>query len=234
MIRRLLHRMISSPFASEEERIYSLLYARGFRPDCILDVGAYEGKWSATARLIFGNVPTLMVDAQAVKQAILKERCRGSDNWTVELALLGEEEGREVTFFEMETGSSIMPERSNVSRVEKRMKTTTLDRLAAKISGDNLFLKIDVQGAELKVLAGANETLRRCGLVQLETAILNYNEGAPTLREVVTYMEKRGFAPVDIAGQIRINNILIQIDMLFAPHESPLRPDYFKWEDDKD
>ena len=230
MLRKLFRRVIGSPTVDQEERVYTLLRERGFLPDGIIDVGAYEGHWSATARRIFGPVPTLMVDAQEGKRPILEQRARDADNWHVELALLSGEDGREVSFYEMETGSSMMAERSDVARNEKRLTTTTLDRLASRVEGENLFLKVDVQGAELQVLAGAVETLKRCGLVQLETAILNYNEGAPSLREVVAFMEDRGFAPVDIAGQIRIKSMLIQIDMVFAPEDSPLRPDYFEWE----
>ena len=230
MLQGLVRRALAKFEPSEEERVYEILRARGFSPSAIIDVGAYEGHWSATARRIFGPVPTLMVDAQKSKEPLLRQCSADHENWSYEIALLGGEEGREVSFYEMETGSSMMAEHSDVSREEKRLKTTRLDTLAAGLPGNNLFLKVDVQGAELEVLKGATQTLQRAGLVQLETAILSYNEGAPTMREVISFMEERGFSPVDIAGQIRIKGMLIQIDMVFAPTGSPLRPDYFEWE----
>ena len=230
MLRKFVTRLYDRIADSEEVQVYKRLHARGFAPDAIIDVGAYEGHWSATARDIFGPVPTLMVDAQAGKDAVLRQCSKAHQNWIREIALLGSEDGHEVNFYEMETGSSMMPERSDVTRKESRIRTRRLDTLAADLPGQNLFLKVDVQGAELEVLKGAPETLKRAGLVQLETAVLSYNEGAPTMLEVLEFMEERGFAPVDIAGRIRIKGMLIQIDLLFAPAGSALRPNYFVWE----
>ena len=230
MLRKIVTRLYDRFADSEEVQVYKMLHTRGFAPDAIIDVGAYEGHWSTTARSIFGPIPTLMVDAQAGKDAALRRCSDAYEDWTHEIALLGSEDGNEVSFYEMETGSSMMPERSDVSRKEVRIKTRRLDTLAAELPGRNLFLKLNVQGAELEVLKGAPETLKRAGLVQLETAVLSYNEGAPSMREVLAFMEERGLSPIDIAGRVRIKNMLIQIDLLFAPTGGALRPDYFEWE----
>jgi hypothetical protein len=129
----------------------------------------------------------------------------------------------------METGSSFFPERSNIRREEERLITERLDDIAAHLAGP-LFLKVDVQGAELQVLAGGAETLSRCELVQLEVALLPYNEGAPTILEVLTYMDDRDFVPLDICGFSRPNDIhLVQIDVLFARRDSKLRPTFFQF-----
>ena len=232
MLRSLARQILRSQPISDEERVYTFLRDRGFAPQGIIDVGAYEGKWSESVRAIFGELPTLMVEAQEQKAPFLEDSVSGHDDWSYKIALLAAETGREVSFYEMETGSSMMSENSDVRRKESKLRTTTLDEIAADLPGDELFLKIDVQGAELEVLKGATETLRRAGLVQLETAFLTYNEGAPTMCEVLTFMEQRGFLPVDIAGQIRIKRMLIQIDLLFTPRGNPLRPEFFAWEAD--
>jgi len=81
-----------------------------------------------------------------------------------------------------------------------------------------------VQGAGLLVLAGGQKTLARSEVVQLEVALLPYNEGAPTFLEVLSYMNDHGFVPFDISGESRPMGHLVQIDLLFVRRDSPLRP----------
>lgn len=223
MLQSILRRWTS---VTPEEAAYRRLAAKGWQPASIIDVGAYEGNWTKLVRRIW-NVPVLMVEAQEAKKPILEALC-GTD---VRLAscVLGASEGRTVTFYEMETGSSYFPEASNAPRLETTCVTRTLDSIASDMPAP--FLKIDVQGAELEVLKGGAMTLGNAELVQLEIAMLPYNEGAPRMHEVLDYMRERGFVPLDISGFSRPNGIdLVQIDMLFAREDSPLRPTFIEFE----
>jgi hypothetical protein len=97
--------------------------------------------------------------------------------------------------------------------------------------GSPLFLKIDVQGAELEVLAGGPKTFARCEVVQLEVPIVTYNEGAPSLLDVIRYMEERDFTPMDVSGFSRPNGIdLVQMDLLFVNRGSSLRTNFVRFE----
>jgi len=77
----------------------------------------------------------------------------------------------------------------------KIKKTTiTLDTVVKK----NRFplpdlIKIDVQGAELDILRGAQETLKNCQDLILEIQHVEYNKGAPNKDEVITYVQSLGF-----------------------------------------
>ena len=93
-----------------------------------------------------------------------------------------------------------------------------------------IFLKLDVQGGELECLRGGNGTLAQAEVVQLEVALLNYNEGAPQATEVISFMDAAGFTMFDIAGLVRPNGIdLVQIDIIFVRATSKLRPDFFRF-----
>lgn len=63
-------------------------------------------------------------------------------------------------------------------------------------------------------------------MVQLEVAMLPYNNGAPTFLDVLLYMDERGFVPFDISGESRPTGHLVQIDLLFIQRESHLRPKF--------
>lgn len=212
---------------STEIGAYRRLKHKGFEPDHIIDIGAYEGCWTREVRGVFGDVPVTMVEAQEEKKPILSAVCRELGKVTLVSAVLGATSGDSVIFYEMETGSSLRPENSNVARIEKRMTTQTLDDVVDE-AGSSLFLKIDVQGAELDVLAGGQNTLSRCDVVQLETALLPYNEGAPQFKDVIVQMAEWGFTPFDFAGFIRPNGIdLVQVDIIFVRTSSALRATHF-------
>jgi FkbM family methyltransferase len=217
------------PF-SDEEAAYRRLLSKGWRPAGIIDVGAYQGAWTRMVRGIFPGVPVLMVEGQKAKSAGLKALCAELGDVSVVLAVLGGEAGKKVTFYEMETGSSYFPERSNAPRAATTYETRTLDDVAAPLASP-LFLKIDVQGAELEVLAGGSDTLGRSEVVQLEVPFVNYNEGAPTLLEVMRFMSERDFIPIDVSGFSRPNGVdLVQADFLFVRRDSHLRPDFIQFE----
>ena len=212
---------------SPEEEAYARLRQKGFCPAGIIDVGAYQGEWTKLVRRIFAGVPILMVEAQQSKKVRLEALC--GNGVCLASEVLGAEAGRAVTFYEMETGSSYFEEQSNAPRKASTYITETLDKVAAGLTGP-LFLKIDVQGAELEVLKGGEETLKQCELIQLEAALLPYNKGAPTFFEVLSYMNDRDFVPLEVSGFSRPNGVdLVQIDMLFVRRDSSLRPTFIEF-----
>jgi len=228
-LRNAIRSLIGRRYTPPEEAAYLRLREKGFRPASIIDVGAYEGNWTRLARRVFPGVPVLMAEPQQSKRPFLEQVCRELAAVRYMPALVGSQAGQTVEFFEMETGSSMFSERSNVPRRTVRLETTTLDELAHDMQAP-IFLKIDVQGAELEVLDGAKSTLGRCELVQLEVALVPYNEGAPTMLDVLTYMNERGFVPLDVSGFSRPNGIdLAQMDLIFAPRASPLRTRFFNF-----
>ena len=209
----------------QEVASYKRLLKRGYRPSSLIDVGAYEGNWARAAWSVFGHVPTLLVEPQRAKHALLQKLCQSVPDCRLAPTVLSDIEGDTVTFYEMETGSSLLPERSNAPRKEVSLVTTTLDQLL--FDHANTFLKIDAQGAELQILRGGMETLQRVSLVQLEAAVAEYNEGAPSLRQVLEFMETLSFSLLDISGWTRLQSHLVQVDLLFVPANSPLRPGAF-------
>jgi len=91
-----------------------------------------------------------------------------------------------------------------------------------------LLIKLDVQGAELDVLSGGDHALALAEVVQLEVALMSYNQGAPDINRVLRFMAERGFVFFDICGFVKpIPRYLSQIDVLFVRKESKLRTDQF-------
>jgi hypothetical protein len=88
-------------------------------------------------------------------------------------------------------------------------------------------LKLDVQGAELEVLAGATETLKRCKVVQVEVSFRRVYEKAPLAHEIIRFFTEQGFRIYDIASIFKRGNdrALLQADLFFVADDTFCKPE---------
>lgn len=210
---------------------YERMRAAGFNPSTIVDIGAYHGEWTRTVSKVFPSAQIVMIEAMDEKRPILQAVAKSNPGISVKISLLGRSVNEERQFSVMETGSSLYAERSDALRSVRLVKTQTLDSTLSRneLRGP-IFVKIDTQGAELEILLGATETLLKTEVVQLELALLPYNEGAPLAADVIAFMDRIGFKLFDINSFVRPNGRdLAQIDALFARENSSLRPNFFEF-----
>jgi FkbM family methyltransferase len=209
--------------------VYRRLREQGLSPGGIVDIGAYEGHWTRSIREIFPEPPVLMVEARKELEPVLRQVCSELPRVDYSISLLGRKSAELIPFHVRVTGSSIFAERSDAPGTMQNLAMRTLDEIMSTTqAAAPLFLKLDVQGAELECLGGGADTLRKTEVVQLEVALLNYTEGAPQAAEVIAFMDKEGFAMIDIAGFVRPDGAhLVQIDIIFAKKTSHLRPQFF-------
>ena len=198
---------------------------RGFLPMAIVDVGAFEGRWSKMAKQIWPSAQLFMIEPNVEKKTLLLEIAKDL-NARFFCELLGAENDREVEFHLMESGSSVMEERSAVPRKVEIHRLKRLDSILSDIPSPAL-LKIDAQGYELEILKGCSEIMSAFGAVLLEIAIIEINKGAPLLHEVVAFMKDRGFIAYDILEIHRrpLDGALNQVDIIFITEQSPLIAD---------
>jgi FkbM family methyltransferase len=170
-------------------------------------------------RRIFTKARVVMVEPQRSKEAILRAKAEASDGRVqYEMALLGATSKPGVTFFEMETGSSVLPELANHPRTTVTMQLTTLDDVVQKRCGTAAidFIKLDAQGYELEILKGGLQTLHKAKAILTEASIQPYNEGAPRAAEVICFLKSNGFDLFDFCSQLRKSDgVLWQTDLLF-------------------
>lgn len=203
------------------------LRGRGFRPRLAVDVGAYQGEWTALFKAVFPDSAVVMFEPQEGKRPLLDAVC-GRFGPAVELRteLLGATGGHPVKFVEMETGSSVYEEQSPYPRRVVEKTTAALDDVLGERTAVVDFLKLDVQGYELEVLRGAGRTLRSAQAVLTEASLVPTNRGTPLLAEVVRFLDDAGFRLADVCGlSWRKDGVLWQTDLLFVRADGPLVPD---------
>jgi FkbM family methyltransferase len=216
------------------ETAYTRLRRLGFRPNGIVDVGAYQGEWSRLIAGVFPRIPIVMIDAQEDMSSALQLVKRTLAGTNYKVCLLGASEGAKVSFNLMGRGSSMYRERSNAPRNIVYLTTQTLDNVIGEFANlrEPLLIKLDVQGAELDVLQGAIKTLEKTEIIQLEVSLMRYHDDAPTICDVFEFMKDRGFVPFDVCGFVRAPPkylALMQADILFAREYSILRGSYFEF-----
>jgi FkbM family methyltransferase len=213
------------------------LASAGFRPGGIVDVGAHVGEWSSAVAAIFRGCPIHMIEAQPDLGTDLAAAAGRIPEATYSIALLGRSSRPSVPFFLLDTGSSVFEELTTYpkKRVELPMRVLDDVRQVQTMAGP-LLLKLDVQGAELEVLAGAEATLRKTEVILAEVSLLPYNSGAPLMHEVIAFLADRGFLPYDICSQLRRSSdgALFQTDIIFARHDSELRAQRRFWDCEPD
>jgi len=120
------------------------------------------------------------------------------------------------------TGNSLYRENtrhySDENTIVVEVNTNTMDSILDYAGmGSKIFdmIKIDTQGSELDILRGSTKVLSTTKLVVAETDVGNYNQGCPTQKEVIDYMESMGFRSIGLSEDIFSDGRLVQQDILF-------------------
>jgi FkbM family methyltransferase len=211
--------------AARDSVLHTLEQARlmGFVPTAVIDVGAAYGSFTGLCQTIFPNARYLLLEPLEEYRPMLEQAKQSSTGVDYCLAAAAAQEGDIVINVHPDlVGSSLCREvesGTGVNGVTRRVPSVTVDGLLDEkgLSGPYL-LKVDVQGAELEVLAGAERTLRDAELVVLEVSFFKFFETGPECTDVIAYMKARGFVPYDIVGrQYRpLDGALSQADIAFV------------------
>jgi hypothetical protein len=89
------------------------------------------------------------------------------------------------------------------------------------------LVKVDAEGYEPEVLAGAERILAHAEVVVLEAALFTFRPGQPTLVDLVHLMDEHGFRPYDLPWFLRrpLDGALGLADVAFARRDGRLRRD---------
>lgn len=169
--------------------------------DVFVDVGAYIGGYSI--RACKRGVKVIAIEPDKDNFSLLLENLRinGCRNVHVLNIAAGEKESIKPLY------SSDSPDTYTLTKgrlTRDLVYVKPLDNVLMNILGDKRIklLKIDVEGAELRVLRGIHETLKRTDYIMIEIFPQNRSE-------VIWFLEKHGFKLIDKHG---LNNLFKSIN----------------------
>lgn len=197
------------PLDSVEARLARQLAVNGV--DLVLDVGANDGGFGRLVRKGGYEGEILSFEPLAAAHAELTRTAAAHERWHVAPRMaLGEEDGTvTVNVAAKSHSSSILPMRPLHADAAPGSRyvgeeTAPMRRLDS-VDHECLrratapFLKIDTQGYEMPVLRGAGALLDRVRGLEVELSVAALYEGQALYRDVIDYLEARGFALWDVS-----------------------------------
>ncbi len=223
---RIVHDQMAVDYDIE---VWKSLKVHGFTPQTFIDVGAAQGVWTTQMLEIFPHANYFMIDPLNENENALKavtERCPNVQYWKGAVGSHAEE----LEFYVHGDQSSMFKSVWGREESLRRVPMKTLDGLVKEIHGGAADgLKLDVQGAELEVLKGADATMRRCKVVQVEVSFRRIYDKAPLAHEIIHFFAEQGFRIYDIASLYkRKDRALLQTDLFFVKDDKLFEPE--TWE----
>jgi len=203
-IRRFANKLRHRP-KEKPEKLAAVL--KDHRIDLVLDVGANVGQTGQILREIGYRGRIVSFEPLPSAHEKLEERARDDSKWTVApRTAIGDEPGTAIIHeSEASDVSSLMDANADMYKAFKRTNVVgdvetpvnTLDAIydSYATDKDRVYLKVDTQGFEKKVLLGAQETLSKITGLQVELSLLPLYDGEPSYLEVLEMIHAAGFVP---------------------------------------
>jgi FkbM family methyltransferase len=215
-------------FDKHPQETYMRRVVETFGVDLILDVGANAGQYSSFLRHAVQFRGVIAAYEPDPETAALAEAAFADDpKWTMTRCALGPAAGeatfnlmagRELNSF-LTPSSAAMDRYSSINQVERsitvevRTVSAEVSRLMAAHGCTRPYLKLDTQGYDLEVLAGAGEALAHLVGVQTEMSVIPIYDGMPDMQTSIARLRAAGF---ELSAMFPVNShhfpLLIEVD----------------------
>jgi len=193
----------------------------GFSPQCILDGGAFTGRWAREAHAIFPDAHIILVEPNPLLQEeIAKYTAEFAEKTTLVAKALADkpkevilhvwEDARHNNPITAMAASSLCSHVQGEPARQMPVPATTVDAIVAETGFLPDLVKLDLQGGEKYALAGATQTLQYAEFVIVEFGCLDAYIDRTTPNDVMQCLYAHGYALYDI------------VDLLYRPYDGAL------------
>ncbi len=200
-----------------------------FEPIHIFDVGAYKGEFANCCLNIWSNTKVSCFEALEDKIIQLNNLSASKSQIQVFSTLVGAKNQESVALHAAETASSVLVEHITQDFPIQYSSMVTIDSIVQEYFKNCPpdLLKLDVQGYELEVLKGAENSLPQMQVILAEINFLDIHRHVPLIADVITWLNDRDWVAYDICGLTRrpLDRALWQADFIFVPRNSRFRTD---------
>lgn len=212
---------------TDEEILMKQLKHNGI--DLIFDIGANTGQFGEMIYKLGYGGKMVSFEPLSEAHAALVKRCEGVSGWTAaERCAVGDSDGEiEIHVSENLLSSSALDMLSEHEKAApdskyvatEKTKVYKLDSLFGKYLNDakNVFVKIDTQGFEEKILNGCAESLPRIKGFLIEMSLVKLYEGQALFDTLYPRMLKSGFElyGIEPAFVNKETGRMLQVDAVF-------------------
>ncbi len=202
---------------------------RDHQVSLVLDIGASVGQTGIALRAggYCGRIVSFEPQTEAFRT--LARVAAYDDGWQCRKVAIGDRRTKvQVNISCNSWSSSLLPMSERHRRASpasiyadaEDVQLLRLDDLGAEFvrKDDRLYLKLDVQGYEAQVIAGAAETLSHAVVVEAEVSLVELYEGQTLINDFITLMGGHNFFPLHLAPEFRdpATGELLQLNMWFV------------------
>ncbi|WP_141719665.1 FkbM family methyltransferase [Roseivirga misakiensis] len=176
-----------------------------FMVDCLIDIGANQGQFASLSRKLGFNGRIISFEPTSFAYQRLKANSQNDPSW--ECLNLGVGDKNEKAFINVSqnsVSSSLLDledshkEAAPASTFESReeIEVKTIDSLFPELGLQqhrSIMLKLDVQGFEMMVLKGAENSLKDIVGIQLEMSLTELYKGESLFDDMNAYIVSKGF-----------------------------------------
>lgn len=175
----------------------------GFNAKCIIDAGAFRGDWTRKVSQIFTDAEFLVLEPNPHIQSQLKETLATLQDRVTIVQKAVAHEVSSMSFHiwgdpKQATSASLHSHVRGDSETTVSVEVDTIDRLITEYELNPQLIKLDLQGAELKALAGSIAALKTTELFIVEFGCLQAYVDRTTPRQLMDVFYDNDYCLYDI------------------------------------
>ena len=192
------------------------LTKRAHQINTVIDIGASDGRWSASCMQFLPNAQYLLVEAQAVHNEALMRFTQTHPNAQYVLAAAGDRVG--TIYFDAGDPFGGQASHTPLPQNNIEVPVTTLDNEVAKRHLQGPFLvKFDTHGFEVPILQGALATLENTDVIVMECYVQELMPKSLPFAKMCQYLDDLGFRCIDFVDPVwrPYDDTFWQMDLVF-------------------
>lgn len=176
-----------------------------YEVNCVFDVGANKGQYGKQLREFGYRGRIVSFEPVPDALAALRKAAERDPDWQVYPCALGREASVQDMHLGWKTMNSLLEPSaygqqryrrfadSRTTQVQLRRLDEVMDEALQGITAPRPFLKMDTQGFDMEVFAGAGKRIDEFVGMQSEVAALRLYEGSPHMTDSITAYQEAGF-----------------------------------------
>jgi FkbM family methyltransferase len=197
------YQITKSPFSKRQIGAGHFKWLQNFGISTILDIGANEGQFIQKISKVLPDAK--IYSFEPLKDSFIKLEKMVSDkkNITAFNFALGDEDKEAIINLNEYSPSSSLLELTDLHKdafpVTKKVKEEkiyikVLDKIFKQLElNKKVLMKIDVQGYELNVLRGADNTIKDVDIILIETSFYELYTNQPLFDDIYSFLSNKGF-----------------------------------------
>jgi FkbM family methyltransferase len=221
-----IYRLGSDPFGAIDRNIL----LRRFGIDLLFDVGANVGGWARLLREGGYAGRIISIEPGSPQFAVLSEAADSDPLWEVHRAGAGDVDGIQTFNVASNLVSSsflALTDRFTMTHsdvdvdTQEQVQIYRLDRFADQVApGSRVWVKLDIEGYELRAIAGASQLLAKTDIVEVELTTSRLYDEEPLFYEVAPALYELGFELIAVGSAVTApSGRTVRFDGLFGRPE---------------